>query len=96
MQQNHKTLEHEHSLLQQDYTSVTDKADVASEGTKELLFRLSRVQEDLPKFKMELARYKEESRQHQEDNSRLRQVCLAPASSAVGPSPMFRVAQQVP
>ncbi|KAL3137828.1 hypothetical protein ABBQ38_005083 [Trebouxia sp. C0009 RCD-2024] len=72
VQQSHRTLKQEHLLLQQEYSSATERADANTEGTRELLFRLSNVEEDLPKFKMDLARYKEESRQLQEDNSSLR------------------------
>ncbi|KAL3150594.1 hypothetical protein ABBQ32_000401 [Trebouxia sp. C0010 RCD-2024] len=72
VQQSHRTLKQEHLLLQEEYSSVTDRADANTEGTRELLFRLSNVEDDLPKFKMDLARYKGESRQLQDDNSSLR------------------------
>ncbi|KAL3137881.1 hypothetical protein ABBQ38_005133 [Trebouxia sp. C0009 RCD-2024] len=73
VQQSHRLLEQEHLLLQQKYSSVTARAEADSHGTKELLFRLSNVEEELPKFKTDLAQYKEQSRQLRDENSRLRQ-----------------------
>lgn len=74
MQQLHKFSQQEHLRLQQKYNSLTARAEADTKGTRELLFRLSNVEEELPKFKAALAQYKEESRQLHDNNSRLSQV----------------------
>lgn len=73
MQQLHKFSQQEHLRLQQKYNSLTARAEADTKGTRELLFRLSNVEEELPKFKAALAQYKEESRQLHDNNSRLSQ-----------------------
>lgn len=74
VQQSHRILEQEHLLLQQKLSSVTATAETDKEGNRELLFRLSYVKQELPKFKVALAHHKDESRQLQDNNSRLTRV----------------------
>ncbi|KAL3150533.1 hypothetical protein ABBQ32_000349 [Trebouxia sp. C0010 RCD-2024] len=73
VKQSHRLLEQEHLVLQQKYSSVTARAEADSQGTKELLFRLSNVEQEIPTFKTDLALYREQSRQLRKENSRLRQ-----------------------
>ncbi|KAL3137810.1 hypothetical protein ABBQ38_005066 [Trebouxia sp. C0009 RCD-2024] len=69
----HKQIPEEHLRLQQKYNSVTARAEAGIKGKRELLFRLSNVEEELPKFNVALVHYKEESRQLHDENSRLSQ-----------------------
>ena len=83
VQQRHRLLEQEHLLLQQKLSSATARADADSESTRQLLIRVSHMEQQLPEFKSGLALLKEHSRQLQDENTRLRQVRYAPSLSLV-------------